>query len=230
VAVGTARSWQPASRPRLLPLQPGHHYWEDTNNTAAARRGGFNPPATLPGTDAASRDALHPEPDGMRTQIGSPAAPPSGSTYVIAELDGAFTRYKEFTLEAEYRSAKGFAPRLVHAQPLLRQLRPGQLDGDDVQRRQHLHRLVEHRDGPGRQLWDFSSARCAAIGRTRSRCTVVLPAVARVVGTYIFAQSGSRGRSGTTRSTARSPRPRSRRSSTPSPPGRAARRRTRSWT
>ena len=38
---------------------------------------------------------------------------------------------------------QGVRARLVHLEPLLRQLRSGQLD--DGQRRQHLHRLVVHR-------------------------------------------------------------------------------------
>ncbi len=37
-------------------------------------------------------------------------------------------------------------PRLVHLEPVLRQLRPGQLGVDlDRQRLEHLHRVVEHR-------------------------------------------------------------------------------------
>src|SRR6185295_11076625 len=90
----------------------GDHYWEDTNNTARLTQaaGGFNPPATLPGTDASIPNTLYiPDLTAYRTQIGASAGlGPSGSTYVIAELDGAFTRYKELTLEGEYHKGKAF--------------------------------------------------------------------------------------------------------------------------
>ena len=48
---------------------------------------------------------------------------------MIAELDGAFTKYYEATLETEWRERQDLRARLVHLEPLLRQLRPGQLDG-----------------------------------------------------------------------------------------------------
>ena len=47
------------------------------------------------------------------------------------------------TVESEWRADRGVRPRLVHLEPLLRQLRPGQLDHG--QRRQRLHRIVDHR-------------------------------------------------------------------------------------
>jgi hypothetical protein len=66
----------------------GYNYWEDTNNTA---RTAFNPPAGIP------RELYIPDLSAKLAQIGS------GSSYVIAELDGAFTKYYEASLEGEWR-------------------------------------------------------------------------------------------------------------------------------
>jgi hypothetical protein len=70
-------------------FREGKHFWEDTNNDARTR---FNPPAGIP------RELYLPDLTARLAQIGS------GSSYVIAELDGAFTKYYEATAEAEYRS------------------------------------------------------------------------------------------------------------------------------
>jgi hypothetical protein len=69
------------------------HFWEDTNNNA---RVAFNPPAGVP------RELYIPDLTAKLAQIGS------GSTYVIAELDGAYTKYYEATVESEYRSGNVF--------------------------------------------------------------------------------------------------------------------------
>ena len=84
----------------------GKHFWEDTNNTArlSSTDGGFDPPPGIP------RELYIPNLTAQRTQIGSTLNPPglSGSSYVIAELDGAFTKYYEGTLETEWRTEKNF--------------------------------------------------------------------------------------------------------------------------
>ena len=77
--VGTAR--QLGDRwPRALygRYREGSHFWEDTNNNA---RVAFNPPPGIP------RELYIPDLAAQLAQIGS------GSTYVIAELDGAYTKY-----------------------------------------------------------------------------------------------------------------------------------------
>ena len=106
VLIGTARQIGANLTVRgYFRYNKGDHYWEDTNNTArlAATDGGFNPPAGIP------RELYIANLTAMRTQIGqSGGLASSGSSYVIAELDGAFTRYKEFTAETEYRGKKGF--------------------------------------------------------------------------------------------------------------------------
>lgn len=68
----------------------GDHYLEDTNNTA---RVDFAPPAgSVPATPYV------PNLTAIRGAIGS------GSSYVIANLDNAFTKYYEATVESEYHS------------------------------------------------------------------------------------------------------------------------------
>ena len=195
--IGTAAAVrQPPHRPRLLPLQQGHALLGGHQQHGAPARaaGGFDPPATLPGTDASIPQTLYiPNLTDMRTadrQRRRHAA--SGSTYVIAELDGAFTRYKEFTVETEYRTRQGLRPRLVHAQPLLRQLRPGQLDGDDGQRRATSSSARRtSATAPGRQLWDnrLGTLRGDRPHAFKMYGSYFLPWHASV-GTYVFAQSG----------------------------------------
>ena len=79
----------------------GKHFWEDTNNDARLL---YDPPPGIP------RELYIPNLTALREQIGSTLNPPalSGSTYVIAELDGAFTKYYEGTLETEWRNEKAF--------------------------------------------------------------------------------------------------------------------------
>jgi hypothetical protein len=69
----------------------GDHYIEDTNNTA---RTDFAPP---PGVPQLPYVGNLPQ---LRTAIGS------GSSYVIANLDGAFTKYYEAVTESSWRGDK----------------------------------------------------------------------------------------------------------------------------
>ena len=92
--LGTARHFNPRWTGRLYGrYREGKHFWEDTNNDARVR---FEPPAGIP------RELYISDLAARRAQIGS------GSSYVIAELDGAYTKYWEVTLESQYRSAKTF--------------------------------------------------------------------------------------------------------------------------
>jgi hypothetical protein len=95
---GTARQITPSLSGRAyFRYRKGTHYWEDTNNNARILYNeGFT---TVPGTDAAlPHDYYIPD-------LLAKAGPLGGSqnSYVITELDGAFTDYRELTLEAEYR-------------------------------------------------------------------------------------------------------------------------------
>ncbi len=84
----------------------GSHFWEDTNNNA---RVAFAPPATIGPDDTPIPKELYiPDLSAKLAQIGS------GSTYVIAELDGAYTKFYEVTLESEWRTQKTYVRGFVH--------------------------------------------------------------------------------------------------------------------
>lgn len=68
------------------------NFWEDTNNNA---RLVFNPPPGIP------RELYVPNLPEIQKEIG-------GSSYVIAALDGAFTKYYEAGLEAEWRGRNAY--------------------------------------------------------------------------------------------------------------------------
>ncbi|MEA2572101.1 MAG: hypothetical protein QOI24_4102 [Acidobacteriota bacterium] len=76
------------------------HFWEDTNNDARTRLGvgvpGIPQQLFIPNLGTNPTTA-NPAGTGLRGAIGS------GSSYVIAELDGAFTKYYEGTVESEWR-------------------------------------------------------------------------------------------------------------------------------
>ncbi len=92
--VGTARQINPNWSGRLYArYREGSHFWEDTNNNA---RVVFEPPAGIP------RELYIPDLTAKLAQIGS------GSTYVIAELDGAYTKYYEVSVESEWRAKRAF--------------------------------------------------------------------------------------------------------------------------
>jgi hypothetical protein len=92
--LGTARQLNSRWTARLYGrYRDGSHFWEDTNNNA---RIAFDPPPDIP------RELYIPDLDAKLAQITS------GSSYVIAELDGAYTKYYEATLESEWRGSKSF--------------------------------------------------------------------------------------------------------------------------
>ncbi len=87
------------------------HFWEDTNNSARVDCGArtsdlakapelCNPPSGV------KREDYIPDLNDRRRAIGGGSL--SGSTYVIADLDGAFTKYYEATLESDWRGEKTF--------------------------------------------------------------------------------------------------------------------------
>jgi len=125
----------------------GSHFWEDTNNDA---RQIFAPPASVNGV-AVPKDLYISDLTAKRVQIGSGVA--NGSTYVIAELDGAYTRYWEGTVELEWRSAKGMA-NLSYT----RSHYYGNFDQDNSTVGNDANIFIGSSniaDGAGRQLWDF---------------------------------------------------------------------------
>jgi hypothetical protein len=121
----------------------GSHLWEDTNNNA---RVAFNPPAGIP------RELYIPDLTAKLGQIGS------GSTYVIAELDGAYTKYYEVTLESEWRGARTFVRGSYTWSKYY-----GNFDQDNstglVNDANIFIGSSNIADGAGRQLWDFKEGR-----------------------------------------------------------------------
>ncbi len=94
VVLGTARQLTPRWTGRLNGrYRYGANFWEDTNNTA---RIAFAPPPGIP------PELYIPNLSTLQQGIG-------GSSYVIAELDGAFTKYYEASAEAEWRGTNAFA-------------------------------------------------------------------------------------------------------------------------
>ena len=92
--IGTARQINDSLSVRLYGrYRESTNFWEDTNNTA---RVAFDPPAGIP------REPYIADLTARLAQIGS------GSSYVIAELDGAFTEYTEVTAESEWRRSNTF--------------------------------------------------------------------------------------------------------------------------
>jgi len=144
--VGTARQFNSHWSGRLYArYRSGKHFWEDTNNNA---RQIFNPPPGIP------RDLYVPNLDAQRAQIGSALNPPglSGSSYVIAELDGAFTKYYEGTAEAEWKSSKAFVRGSYTWSHYY-----GNFDQDASASQNDANIFIGSSnigDGAGRQLWD----------------------------------------------------------------------------
>jgi hypothetical protein len=114
------------------------HFWEDTNNTARVT---FNPPAGIP------REPYIPNLTDQLAQIQS------GSSYVIAELDGAYTKYYEATLEAEWRGNKTFVRGSYTWSHYY-----GNFDQDNTTTVNDANSFIGSSfiaDAAGRQLWDF---------------------------------------------------------------------------
>ncbi len=113
------------------------HFWEDTNNNA---RVAFNPPAGIP------RELYIPDLTAKLAQIGS------GSTYVIAELDGAYTKYYEATVESDFNRGNWFVRGSYTWSHYF-----GNMDQDNTTVGNDAAIFIGSSnvaDGGGRQLWD----------------------------------------------------------------------------
>ena len=121
----------------------GSHFWEDTNNTArlSSAQGGYNPPEGIP------RELYIPNLADQIAQIGS------GSSYVIAELDGAYTKFAEVTFEGEWRNSKTFVRGSYTWSHYY-----GNFDQDNTTTINDANSFIGSSfiaDAAGRQLWDF---------------------------------------------------------------------------
>jgi hypothetical protein len=143
VLVGTARELTRRLTGRIYGrFRNASHFWEDTNNNA---RVAFNPPEGIP------RELYIADLDARRAQIGS------GSTYVIADLDGAYTKYREVSLEAEWRAARMSVRGSYTWSHYF-----GNFDQDNTTTANDANVFMGSSfvaDGAGRQLWDFRDGR-----------------------------------------------------------------------
>ncbi|HEV7763735.1 MAG TPA: carboxypeptidase regulatory-like domain-containing protein [Thermoanaerobaculia bacterium] len=113
------------------------NFWEDTNNNARV----------LWGPDGTERALYINDLTARLAQIGS------GSTYVIAELDGAFTKQYEATFESDWRGDRTFirgSYTYAHYYGNFDQDNTS-LDGNDSAIFLGSSNVA---DGPGRQIWD----------------------------------------------------------------------------
>ena len=120
-----------------LRLREGSHFWEDTWNLS---RSYDNAPAHI-----ASKGPYVPDLDAIRAEIG-------GSSYVIAELDDAYTDYWEAALELEWRGERGYLNASY-----VRSRYTGNFDQDNTSAVNDANRFIGSSnlaDGYGRQLWD----------------------------------------------------------------------------
>jgi hypothetical protein len=116
-------------------------FWEDTNNDARIRFG-----AGVPGVN---QNLYVPDLAAKLAAIGS------GSTYVIAELDGAFTKYYEGTTEAEWRGQKAW---LKGSYTLSHYYGNFDQDNTSFNTANDASLFIGSSnigDGAGRQLWNF---------------------------------------------------------------------------
>jgi Carboxypeptidase regulatory-like domain len=165
--VGTARQLDAHWSARLYGrYRKGSHFWEDTNNDARLL---FKPPAGIP------NELYIPDLAAKRAQIGS------GSSYVIAELDGAYTKYYEATVESEWHGEKTF-----FRGSYTRSHYYGNFDQDNSTTDNDLNIFIGSSnigDGAGRQLWNFKD------GDLRGD----RPNVLKLYGTRSFSWNGSLG-------------------------------------
>ncbi len=120
----------------------GDHFWEDTNNNARSR---FEPPPGIPTEDYIPNLGSSSTPGTIRGEIG-------GSSYVIAELDGAYTKYWEASIEAEYNVDK-----LSVTGSYVWSHYYGNFDQDNSTTENDANTFIGSSfiaDGAGRQLWN----------------------------------------------------------------------------
>jgi hypothetical protein len=178
ILFGTARQLSNAVSMRAYyRYREGSHFWEDVNNNARIAFRSERTPASIPA------ELYIPDLTAKLAQIGS------GSTYVIAEIDGGFTEYHEATLEAEYRGARSFVRGSYTWSKYY-----GNVDQDNSTTANDANVFIGSSfiaDGAGRQVWDFKE------GRLRGDRPHMLKAYGfyqlnwnATIGSFFVAQSG----------------------------------------
>jgi hypothetical protein len=104
--IGTARQFSPALSGRAyFRYRKGTHYWEDTPNMSRILYNEGH--TTVPGTSASIPQT--PYISNLADQLAQIGIANGGNAYVIADLDGSFTDYRELTLESEYHKGHVWA-------------------------------------------------------------------------------------------------------------------------
>ena len=144
ILIGTNRQFSHGVTARFYyRYRMGAHFWEDTNNNA---RIAYAPPPAL----LIPQAYYIPNLGAQLAQIGTGG---SQNSYVIAELDGAYTRYHEATVELEWRTRKSYL-RASYAWTRYR----GNFDQDNTSTSNDFNTFIGSSnigDGAGRQLWNF---------------------------------------------------------------------------
>jgi hypothetical protein len=143
-----------------------NHFWEDTNNNA---RIAFSSPAGVP------KELYIPNLAQQNAQIGQ------NTSYVIAELDGAFTKYYEATVESEWRGGPVFLRGSYTFSHYY-----GNFDQDNTTTVNDANVFIGSSfiaDGAGRQIWNNR------YGRLRGD----RPHLLKVYGTYNLPWNASAG-------------------------------------
>ena len=178
--VGTSRQFrQGLSGLAYFRYRHSAHFWEDTNNNA---RVAYSPPDSINGTPI-PKTLYIPDLADRLAQIGS------GSSYVITELDGAYTKFYEVTFEAEWRSSKTYARASYSHNHYW-----GNFDQDNSTSGNDANIFIGSSnigDSAGRQLWNFKD------GTLRGDRPHLFKLFGyyqlgwnATVGAYFFAQSG----------------------------------------
>ncbi|HVS32679.1 MAG TPA: carboxypeptidase regulatory-like domain-containing protein [Thermoanaerobaculia bacterium] len=145
--IGTGQQFTTGWSGRLYGrYRKGSDFLEDTNNGA---RISFNPPAGIPRELYVPNLGSVATPGSIRNAIGS------GSSYVIANLDGAFTKYYEATMESTWRGGPVYLSGSYTWSHYY-----GNFDQDNSSFSSANDAAIfigssNIADGAGRQLWDF---------------------------------------------------------------------------
>ena len=143
---GTSRQFSPNWTGRVYGrYRAGRHFWEDTNNNA---RVVFDPPAGV------AREPYIPDLIERMRDIGTPG---SAGSFVIAELDGAYTDYYEASVESEWRGRNAFVRGSYTWSRY-----EGNFDQDNTSLGNDDNIFIGSSniaDDAGRQLWNFREGR-----------------------------------------------------------------------
>jgi hypothetical protein len=181
--IGTSRQLGPRWTTRVYTrYRKGDDFIEDTNNTA---RGDFQAPPGIPTAPYVPNLGTVSPATGIRGAIGS------GSSYVIANLDGAFTKYYEATAETEYQTN-----RLTVNGSYTWSHYYGNFDQDNSSFSSANDAAIfigssNIGDGAGRQLWNFKYGNLRGDRRNNVKlnATYQLPWRASI-GAFTYYQSG----------------------------------------